>query len=80
MNPRPMLTTTGLTADSTAPRTKIRQSAFRRIAALFPWRRLLLRAAAATSEFWLLCAMTTLFLAGASAIALRAIAAITAFH
>ena len=71
MSPRPLLTTTGLAADATAAP---------RIAALFPWRRLLLRAAAATSEFWLLCAMTTMFLAGASAIALRAIAAITAFH
>jgi hypothetical protein len=76
MNPRPMLTTTG----PTAARTKTQLAAFPRIAALFRWRRLHLRAAAATSQFWVLCAIMTLFLTGASAIALRAIGAITAFH
>jgi hypothetical protein len=63
----------GLTADATVAREN-QLTAFPRIAGR------LVRAIANVSEFWVLSAATMMFLAGASAVALRAFGAITAFY
>jgi hypothetical protein len=61
-------------------RKDIQSTAFPGIAGRLSLRRGVLRAVGRASEFRVLCALTMMFLAAASAVSLRAIGAITAFY
>jgi hypothetical protein len=74
MNPR------SLTEDASVACKDFQLTAFPRIAGRRPLRNRFLPVNASAAEFWVVCAVTMMFLAAASAVSLRAIGAITAFH